>query len=117
MPLSFPAPRPRPGAIHSSSPASSTNLPSDRSWPCPVAVAMIWKVRQAVSVPIVGLGGISTAADALEFIIAGAAAIQVGTASFVNPNAGVEVAEGIAEFCRRQGIERVASLIGSLETP
>jgi len=83
----------------------------------PVAVAMIWKVRQAVSVPIVGLGGISTAADALEFIIAGAAAIQVGTASFVNPNAGVEVAEGIAEFCRRQGIERVASLIGSLETP
>ena len=82
----------------------------------PVAVAMVWKVRQAVSVPIVGIGGISTAADAMEFIIAGAAAIQVGTASFINPNAGVEVANGLAEYCRARGIARLSSLIGSLET-
>ena len=82
----------------------------------PVAVAMVWKVWQAVSVPIVGQGGITTAADALEFMIAGATAVQVGTASFVNPNAGVEVAMGLAEYCRSHGIERISSVVGSLQT-
>ena len=61
----------------------------------PVALAMIWKVAQAVRIPLIGLGGICTAQDAVEFLVAGASAVQVGTASFVNPNAGVEIVEGI----------------------
>ena len=81
----------------------------------PVALAMVWKVRQAVRLPLMGLGGIATARDAVEFIIAGATAIQVGTASFVNPNAGVEVVEGIQAFCVEHGIEDILSLVGSLE--
>jgi dihydroorotate dehydrogenase (NAD+) catalytic subunit len=80
----------------------------------PVALAMVWKVRQAVRVPLMGIGGIATAEDALEFILAGASAVQVGTASFVNPNAGVEVVEGLRSYCEEQGIERLASLVGSL---
>ena len=82
----------------------------------PVALAMVWKVAQAVSVPIMGIGGIATARDALEFIIAGASAVQVGTANFVNPNAGVEVVDGIQAHCDEHGIDRLASLVGSLQT-
>ena len=67
----------------------------------PVALAMVWKVAQAVAVPVMGIGGISSAQDALEFIVAGASAVQVGTASFANPNAGVEVVanSGSRPFC------------------
>ena len=82
----------------------------------PVALAMVWKVAQAVSVPIMGIGGIATARDALEFIIAGASAVQVGTANFVNPNAGVEVVDGIQAHCDEHGIDQLASLVGSLQT-
>lgn len=78
----------------------------------PVAVRMVWQVAKAVSVPVVGLGGIVTARDALEFIMAGAAAVQVGTANFVNPRAAADVAEGIAEFCLRQGVEDIAEMRG-----
>jgi len=66
-------------------------------------------------VPVMGIGGIATAHDALEFIVAGASAVQVGTASFANPNAGVEVATGIQAYCDERGIDRVASLVGSLQ--
>ena len=82
----------------------------------PVALAMVWKVAQAVSVPIMGIGGIATARDALEFIIAGASAVQVGTANFVNPNAGVEVVDGIQAHCDEHGIDQLASLVGSQQT-
>ena len=82
----------------------------------PVALAMVWKVAQAVSVPIMGIGGIATARDALEFIIAGASAVQVGTANFVNPNAGVEIVDGIQAHCDEHGIDQLASLVGSLQT-
>jgi len=82
----------------------------------PVALAMVWKVHQAVDVPLMGIGGIATARDALEFIIAGASLVQVGTASFVDPNAGVEIVEGIQAYCEERGIEDVGSLVGSLET-
>ncbi len=82
----------------------------------PVALAMVWKVAQAVSVPIMGIGGIATARDALEFIIAGASAVQIGTANFVNPNAGVEVVDGIQAHCDEHGIDQLASLVGSLQT-
>lgn len=80
----------------------------------PVALAMVWKVAQAVTVPVMGLGGITSAHDALEFMIAGACAVQVGTASFTNPNAGVEIAEGLHTYCDERGIDRLASLVGSL---
>ena len=81
----------------------------------PVALAMVWKVAQAVAVPVMGLGGITSAHDALEFMIAGACAVQVGTASFTNPNAGVEIAEGLHAYCDESGIDRLASLVGSLQ--
>lgn len=83
----------------------------------PVGLALTWKVASAVDVPIVGMGGISNATDAIEFMIAGANAIQVGTATFVNPQAGPETADGIAEYCRRKQITRVADLTGSLIQP
>ena len=82
----------------------------------PVALAMVWKVAQAVAVPIIGIGGIATARDALEFIVAGASAVQVGTANFANPNAGVEIVEGIQTYCDERGIDRLESLVGSLQT-
>ena len=81
----------------------------------PVALAMVWKVAQAVAVPVMGLGGITSVRDALEFMIAGACAVQVGTASFTNPNAGVEIAEGLHAYCDERGIDRLASLVGSLQ--
>ena len=81
----------------------------------PVALAMVWKVYQAVDVPLMGIGGIAAARDALEFIVAGATAVQVGTASFVDPNAGVEVVEGMRAYCEEQGIDGIRSLVGSLE--
>ncbi|MCH7685100.1 MAG: dihydroorotate dehydrogenase [Planctomycetes bacterium] len=80
----------------------------------PVALAMVWKVRQAVSVPIMGMGGITSATDALQFLIAGASAIQVGTATFVDPRAAVAVIEGIEAYCDRCDIAAVSDLVGSL---
>ena len=83
----------------------------------PVALALTWKVAAAIGIPIVGMGGISSATDAIEFMIAGADAIQVGTATFVNPQAGPQTVDGIAEYCRRKQIDRVAHLTGSLALP
>ncbi|MXX39649.1 MAG: dihydroorotate dehydrogenase [Gemmatimonadetes bacterium] len=80
----------------------------------PVALAMVWKVAQAVAVPVMGIGGITTASDVLEFMVAGASAVQVGTASFANPNAGVEIVEDLHAYCDERGIDRLASLVGSL---
>ena len=80
----------------------------------PVALALVHKVRQAVDLPIMGLGGISNATDALEFIVAGAAAVQVGTATFVEPSAAVGIVDGIADYCREEGVDRVEDLVGTL---
>lgn len=80
----------------------------------PVALALVYKVGQAVDLPIMGLGGISNATDALEFIVAGASAVQVGTATFVEPSAAVGVVDGIADYCRGEGIDRVEDLVGTL---
>lgn len=82
----------------------------------PVALAMVWKVTSAVRVPVVGMGGISNATDAVEFLIAGASAIQVGTATFVDPTAAVQTVAGIADYCARKQIPRVSDLTGSLKT-
>jgi len=82
----------------------------------PVAVRMVWQAAKAVSLPIIGMGGIMTAEDALEFILAGASAVAIGTANFVNPRATVDVAEGIGEFLRQQGIGSVRELVGQVRT-
>jgi dihydroorotate dehydrogenase (NAD+) catalytic subunit len=79
----------------------------------PVALYLVYSVAGAVKVPVVGIGGISTASDALEFIMAGASAIQVGTASFGNPKAPIEVLEGIEEFMAQHGVKDIAELIGA----
>lgn len=78
----------------------------------PVAVRMVYQVANAVSLPIIGMGGISTAEDALEFIMAGATAVSVGTANFNNPHASVDVAEGIRDFMEKNKIQDIQSLIG-----
>ena len=81
----------------------------------PVAVRMVYQVAQAVSLPIIGMGGIATAEDALEFIMAGATAVSVGTANFFDPYATVEIAEGIENFMREQHVEDIHELIGAVK--
>ncbi|MFO7983618.1 MAG: dihydroorotate dehydrogenase [Desulfuromonadales bacterium] len=80
----------------------------------PVAVRMVHQVVQAVSVPVIGVGGIVRPMDALEFLIAGASAVQVGTANFVDPNASIDIIDGIEAFCIEEGIDDIEELIGSL---
>jgi dihydroorotate dehydrogenase (NAD+) catalytic subunit len=82
----------------------------------PVAVRMVYQVAQAVKVPVIGMGGILDYKDALEFLIAGAKAVQVGTANFVNPRAMLEIIDGIGNYCREKGISHLDELIGSLQT-
>ena len=79
----------------------------------PVALAMVYEVAGSVDLPIVGCGGITCASDAIEFIMAGASAVQVGTASFANPRAPLDVLEGIERFMEKEGIEDIAELIGA----
>ena len=78
----------------------------------PVALYMVYEVAGTVEVPVIGCGGIATASDAIEFIMAGASAIQVGTASFTNPQAPLDVLEGIKQFMEKEGIKDIAELIG-----
>jgi len=81
----------------------------------PVALRMVWQVANAVAIPIVGMGGIMTAEDAVEFMLAGAAAVAVGTANFVDPTSAARVVDGLEGFCASRGIERVSDLTGALE--
>ena len=78
----------------------------------PVALYMVYEVSRAVSVPVIGCGGIATAGDALEFIMAGATAVQVGTAVFNNPEASLEVLTGITDFMAEEKIADITELIG-----
>ena len=80
----------------------------------PVAVRMVYQVAQAVDLPIIGMGGIATAVDALEFILAGATAVSVGTANFYNPTATVEIVDGIGEYMRTYGVKDISELIGAV---
>ncbi len=82
----------------------------------PVALRMVWQVAKAVKVPIIGIGGIMNATDALEFILAGATAVQVGTASFINPGAAQTIAEEMEAWMVSNGVADIKSLIGALET-
>ena len=79
----------------------------------PVALAMVYEVAAAVDLPLVGCGGITTAGDAIEFIMAGANAVQVGTAALVNPRAPLDIVEGIEKFMSAEGIENITDLIGA----
>jgi len=81
----------------------------------PVALRMVWQVANAVKVPVIGLGGIMTAADALEFIIAGATAVQVGTATLADPDAPLRIVTGIKRFLERKKISRLSDIRGSLK--
>jgi len=82
----------------------------------PVALRMVWQVAQAVQVPVIGVGGIMTAKDALEFLIAGAVAVQVGTANFINPHATIDIIEGIEAFLEERDIGEIGDIVGSLIT-
>ena len=81
----------------------------------PIALRMVWQVAKAVKIPVIGLGGISSATDAVEFLLAGASAIEIGTANFIDPTITVKVAKGIVEYCERHGIKNVSDLTGALE--
>jgi dihydroorotate dehydrogenase (NAD+) catalytic subunit len=82
----------------------------------PVALRMVWQVSKAVRVPVIGLGGIMNAADAIEFLLAGASAIQVGTANFIDPLVSVKIVDGIDEYLRRHKMDSVKEIIGALKT-
>ena len=81
----------------------------------PVAVRMVYQAANAVKLPIIGMGGISTAEDAIEFLLAGATAVSVGTANFFNPYATVEIADGIEDYMRTYGVEDINELIGAVK--
>ncbi|MGN1354653.1 MAG: dihydroorotate dehydrogenase [Alloprevotella sp.] len=81
----------------------------------PVAVRMVWQVARAVKIPVIGLGGIMTAEDAIEFLMAGATAIEVGTANFIDPCASVKIAEGINRWLDEQGVADVHDIIGAAQ--
>lgn len=83
----------------------------------PVALRMVHEIAQAVKIPIVGVGGITTARDALEFLVAGASAIQVGTASFVDPRAPIQIISGIKSWMREHNLESIREIIGTLQRP
>jgi dihydroorotate dehydrogenase (NAD+) catalytic subunit len=82
----------------------------------PVALRLVYEVARVVSVPVIGIGGIESAEDALEFMVAGATAVQIGTANFVNPRVSEEVVDGIGNYVSREKLPSVRSIIGSLQT-
>lgn len=82
----------------------------------PVALRMVWQVVQTVNVPVIGIGGIMTAKDALEFLIVGATAVQVGTANFINPHVTLDIIDGIEAFLMQRNITDITDIIGTLET-
>ena len=81
----------------------------------PIALRMVWQVAKAVKIPVVGLGGIMNWKDAVEFLLAGATAIQIGTANFIDPAITVKVADGINDYLERHGYSSVREIIGALE--
>jgi dihydroorotate dehydrogenase (NAD+) catalytic subunit len=81
----------------------------------PIAVRMVYECRRAVKIPIIGMGGIATARDVLEFIIAGASAVQVGTANFVDPFIWAKLLDGLREYMQRHAVARVSDLVGTID--
>jgi dihydroorotate dehydrogenase (NAD+) catalytic subunit len=91
-----------------------TNVMGGLSGPAikPIALRMVWQVYRALRCPILGMGGIMTGTDAIEFMLAGASAVGIGTANFVNPTAGVDVLQEMTEWCQRHGYARMADVTG-----
>jgi dihydroorotate dehydrogenase (NAD+) catalytic subunit len=83
----------------------------------PIAVRMVWQVAHTVKVPVIGMGGIASAEDALEFLIAGASGVAVGTSNFVDPATPVKIVDGIAAFLVQHRLSSVRELIGSIQIP
>ena len=81
----------------------------------PIALRMVWQVANSVKIPVIGMGGIMNAADAIEFLLAGASAIQIGTANFIDPTVAIKVLDGINEYLDRHGFQSVTDIIGALE--
>ena len=81
----------------------------------PVALRMVWQTAKAVKIPVIGLGGICSATDAIEFLLAGASAIQIGTANFIDPSISEKVVDGIADYLERHGFSSVQEIIGALQ--
>ena len=82
----------------------------------PIAVKCVFQAFKAVKIPLIGIGGIATTEDALEFMIAGASAVQVGTANFYDPSASIKVIEGLENYCAQYGIENISEIVGSVRT-
>ena len=82
----------------------------------PVALRMVWEAYHAVQIPVIGVGGIMNAADAIEFMLAGSTAIQVGTANFIDPQVSMKIIEGITQYCEKFNIDSVKDLTGALDT-
>ena len=80
----------------------------------PVALRMVWQVAQKVSIPVIGIGGIMTAEDALEFLIAGAKAVQIGTANFINPCATMEIIDGMRHYLQENKMKSINEIVGTL---
>lgn len=83
----------------------------------PIALRMVWQTAQAVKVPIIGMGGIASATDAIEFLLAGASAVEVGTYNFVDPSVTTQIVDGIEDYMRRHGFMDIQDLIGALQIP
>lgn len=81
----------------------------------PIALRMVWETAKAVKIPLIGIGGIITASDALEFIISGATAVEIGTANFINPRANIEIIDGIKDYMRKNKIKDIKELVRSLK--
>jgi dihydroorotate dehydrogenase (NAD+) catalytic subunit len=93
------------------------NVTGGLTGPCikPIAVKLVWEAAKAVKIPIIGMGGIQNASDAIEFMIAGATAVAVGTANFYEPQTAVQVIAGIAEYLKRHRIDNIAELTGTVQ--
>jgi dihydroorotate dehydrogenase (NAD+) catalytic subunit len=81
----------------------------------PIAVRMVWEAARAIKIPVIGMGGITTPEDAVEFLLAGATAVEVGTASYADPRAVERLARGLEHWCSSNNVERVTELTGSLQ--
>jgi len=93
------------------------NVTGGLTGPCikPIAIKLVWEAAKAVKIPIIGMGGIQNAADAIEFMMAGASAVAVGTANFYEPQTALQVIAGIREFMERRGLKDVREIVGSVQ--
>ena len=80
----------------------------------PIALRMVWQVAQAVKIPVIGLGGICTATDVVEFMLVGATAVQVGTANFINPQIMNEIADGLCDYLEERNIKHISEIVGQV---